>query len=547
MRKIVIIVTIFFGTSILYAQPTIAWQTCFSTTGDDFFSDAIITQYGQIAAVAKFAGYDGFMENQDSLPYPASLMMFDAGANLLWTKNFGGVESVGFTSTTIFHKITEIPDFGFVIGGVTSANDGDFPEGHGLADIAVMKTDYAGNKIWSKAIGGTGNEEFEAILPTMDGGVLITGRTYSSNGDIPFHYGSGFTSDAIVIKLDNLGNTIWLKVLGGTGNEGGIANIAEIRRGVYYFHISTNSNDYDLATSPILGGKRWMLKMDSLGNIVEENIISAVTDLYTSSNESFVIENNKFLYASVGNPESLLYPAEAGHAAVEGAIAIFDTLLQMITFKQWGGSGVDNFKRILIDENGDYILLGFSSSKDYDLPGNYNNGENNDFWLAKIDKNLNLIWSKNFGGSYPNGDDGGGQFFGNMVLNNNKLYCFLQVVVPDVLPDYDITCGVSEGIAFFDAWLVAFDLPTSTLDLVADKDIHIYPNPNTGSFTVESTLLKSSCAISLFTVDGKIAYKANIEPAYNQYFVNTQNLNAGFYYLVVTDGEQVMRSSIIIE
>jgi len=191
--------------------------------------------------------------------------------------------------------------------------------------------------------------------------------------------------------------------------------------------------------------------------------------------------------------------------------------------------------------------LGTSKSLDYDLLGNYNNGEANDFWLAKIDKNLNLIWSKNFGGSYANGDLGGGNFVGNIVLCNNKLYCFLRVVVPDILPDYDITCGVSDGTFDFDAWIFVFDLPTSVADLPITNDIQVYPNPSKGSFTVESSLLKSACFVTLYAPDGKIVYKEKIAPANNKYIVNTQHLNAGFYYLVVTDGEQLMRSSIIIE
>jgi len=329
--------------SAIVAQPTISWQTCYSTSGWDDFSDVVFTQNGYLATVAKFSGYDGFMEGQDSILNPASLMLFDSNANLLWMKNYGGIDGDGYTNTTVFHKINEIADFGFAIGGITTSKDADFPEGHGLTDFAVLKTDYAGNKMWSRCIGGTGNEEFESILPTMDGGMLITVRTYSSNGDIPFHYGSGFTSDAVVFKLDSVSNIVWLKVLGGTGNEGGLANIAEISRGLYYFQISTNSNDFDLASSPIIGEKRWFIKMDSLGNIVDENIMSDGVDLYAGNEESFITVNDKFVYAGAGNPASLIYPADEGHASNEGAIAIFDTLLQMIDFKQWGGSGSDLF------------------------------------------------------------------------------------------------------------------------------------------------------------------------------------------------------------
>jgi len=245
--------------------------------------------------------------------------------------------------------------------------------------------------------------------------------------------------------------------------------------------------------------------MDSLGNIADENIMSSTSDLLKTNGETMIYQNEKFIYSGTGNPESLIYTTTPEHSSNEVAIAIFDTLLQMQTFKQWGGTGFDQFNKILVDSNDDYLLLGASMSLNFDLPGNYNSGERFDFWLSKVDKELNLVWSKNFGGSYSNGDLGGGRFFGNMVLSNNKRYCFLQVVVPDILPDYDISCGVSEGIAFFDAWIVAFDLPTSIVNLPITNDIQVFPNPNAGSFTIESSLLKSACVVALYSLDGKIA------------------------------------------
>lgn len=49
--------------------------------------------------------------------------------------------------------------------------------------------------------------------------------------------------------------------------------------------------------------------------------------------------------------------------------------------KQWGGSGIDKFVRCKKDLQGNYYFMGHSSSDDYDLPANYNNGSDKDYWL----------------------------------------------------------------------------------------------------------------------------------------------------------------------
>ncbi|MBK9457404.1 MAG: hypothetical protein IPO24_18355 [Bacteroidetes bacterium] len=58
----------------------------------------------------------------------------------------------------------------------------------------------------------------------------ICGYSNSSGGDIPDHYGSGFSNDIIIIKTDSLGNIQWTKNMGTSGDDGILSNPIEIER-----------------------------------------------------------------------------------------------------------------------------------------------------------------------------------------------------------------------------------------------------------------------------------------------------------------------------
>ncbi|MBK6732366.1 MAG: hypothetical protein IPG60_15895 [Bacteroidetes bacterium] len=181
-------------------------------------------------------------------------------------------------------------------------------------DFIIVSTDYNGNKLWSKSYGGPGVDETEGFIATLDGGYLLTGSTNGSGGDIPFHYGSGFTNDAIVIKTDSMGEILWLKVLGGSANDSPIGDVVEIDRGYYIINIGTYSNDYDLTDSGFEGLKRWIIKIDSLGNKVDESFMEGNVDLYTYTNDMVIPFGDGFMVVGNGNANSLLYPTSPEHA-----------------------------------------------------------------------------------------------------------------------------------------------------------------------------------------------------------------------------------------
>ncbi|TVQ01038.1 MAG: hypothetical protein EA359_14690 [Balneolaceae bacterium] len=119
-----------------------------------------------------------------------------------WLRTFGGSNwdrSFAFTQT----QSGEI-----VLTGLFSSLDGYFNGlNRGGQDIFVKKMDAAGNTVWLKTFGGTGNESGQAIIKTDDGSYIFAGNTSSGNGDFSGIKNS-FGMDIFIMKLDNNGKRL---------------------------------------------------------------------------------------------------------------------------------------------------------------------------------------------------------------------------------------------------------------------------------------------------------------------------------------------------
>ena len=73
----------------------------------------------------------------------------------------------------------------------------------------VIKIDGAGNIVWDKNYGGNLEEQFTSIVSVPDGGYLLTGALLSAVT----------SSEFWVIKIDNQGNKVWDKTIGGSGSD----------------------------------------------------------------------------------------------------------------------------------------------------------------------------------------------------------------------------------------------------------------------------------------------------------------------------------------
>ena len=127
------------------------------------------------------------------------LFRTNATGDSLWAKTYGGSES------DLGLSVKQTSDQGFIIAGWTRSL------GSGSNDVYLIKTNTVGDTVWTKTYGGVYNEEAHSVLQTSDGGYILVGFIQTAPGNI----------DIWLIRTNSEGNTLWTKTIGGSGDDRG--------------------------------------------------------------------------------------------------------------------------------------------------------------------------------------------------------------------------------------------------------------------------------------------------------------------------------------
>lgn len=133
-------------------------------------------------------------------------------------------------------------DGGYLLIGSTFSTDGDVSGNHGNQDIWLVKVDATGAFLWQKCLGGTNNEQGWSARRTADSGFLLAGTTNSTDGNVGGNHG---TTDMWVVKLNSGGLVEWQHCFGGTSADD-TKSMTLTSDGGYAVLGSSLSSDYDV-------------------------------------------------------------------------------------------------------------------------------------------------------------------------------------------------------------------------------------------------------------------------------------------------------------
>jgi hypothetical protein len=347
-------------------------------------------------------------------------------------KYFGGIDVEEAAD------VQQTRDGGYIIIGSTQS------EGAGGSDMYVIKADANGNEEWHRTYGDTLDDFGSSLQQTSDHGYVFLGTFRYISPTI-----TGIDSnktDIFVIKTNSAGDTLWTKKYGYSGtNEEGVSIRQTVDGGYIIVGNTDATNDGDLLVIKInsLGDQASLAThpassaagLDEAVNILQRNDAGYVLSSYSASLDGprIAFINNFPISSSSNAPSkndffepSMDIPGEValtnddsyvltGKTANDDVFVIkFKDLVtnSKIWFKTYGGSGLDIGTSIQPTNDGGYIVLGSTSS--------FGAGSR-DFYLFKINSSGDLQWYKTYGGAgldigktVKNTSDGGYIILGTM-------------------------------------------------------------------------------------------------------------------------------------
>lgn len=142
----------------------------------------------------------------------------DSAGNILWAYKYGA----GANNFYIYNMHNDAAGNLYVAGSfISTAVLGSFTitSSAGSLDGFVMKIDNTGNVIWAKRMGGSFNDDATGVISDAAGNIYVTGGFNSSAGFGPYLLTSSGSADAFITKLTGSGSFLWAKKFGGTGAD----------------------------------------------------------------------------------------------------------------------------------------------------------------------------------------------------------------------------------------------------------------------------------------------------------------------------------------
>ena len=280
------------------------------------------------------------------------LVKTDTDGDTIWTRTYGGSED------DCGYSIVQTTDGGYIIAGSTESF------GAGWRDVYLMKTDAAGNEIWTRTYGGSDYDGGSSVVQTTDGGYIVAGYTSSFGAD---------EGDVYLFKTDASGNELWMRTYGGSNHDRG-SSIAQTTDGGYIvagYTWSFGAGEGDV----------YLLKTDTDGDTIW-------TRTYGGSDSDYgwsVAQTTDGGYIIAG----ATYSFGAGSGDVY--FVKLDASGNELWMRTYGGSGNDWGSSVAQTTDGGYIIAGVY---DHDW-----HEEIGDVYLVKTNAAGNEIWTRTYGGS----------------------------------------------------------------------------------------------------------------------------------------------------
>lgn len=334
----------------------ISWQKSLGGTDNDIArSVATTSDGGYIVAGDTYSNdYDvhGNHGSQD-----AWIVKLNSSGDTLWERCYGG------TLNETANSIIQTTDGGYLVAGYTNSADDDVSKSGVGEDIWILKLAANGDISWSKTYGGNNDDEAYSIVANGSS-YLVAGMSKSSN--ISGHHGNAGSSDDWVFEIDNTGTQLWSKLLGGSGDDEAHAINATADGGVIIGGFS-NSSDGDISGNHG-NNDYWIVKLNAAHNIDWQQSFGGSYDDYAydveqTTDDGFIISG--YTMSNDGNVTD--FHGDPNDDFGDYWLIKTDKDGSLQWEKTYGGSSTDRAFTATETSDMGYIVAGYSESQDGDV------------------------------------------------------------------------------------------------------------------------------------------------------------------------------------
>ncbi|MGD2215819.1 MAG: hypothetical protein PVJ64_03640 [Gemmatimonadales bacterium] len=268
--------------------------------------------------------------------------------------------TIGGPGTEVGNAVRELPGGGYIVVGYTSSF------GAGAEDVYLVRTDAAGDTLWTRAIGGPGGDFGWDIRATGDGGYIVVGFTNSlgAGGD-----------DVYVIRTDAEGSALWTRTYGGPDDERAWA-----------FHETSDGGYVIAAQTESYGAGEWdlyLLRIDASGDTVWTRTLGG-----PGIDRVFATEPT-----SDGGSVFAGITSDGAAGPLDATLVRIDSVGDVVWAHSYGGEGSDIGHGVAPAPDGGFLLVGYTDS--------FGAGAN-DIYLVRTDGSGAALWTRTVGDA---GDD----------------------------------------------------------------------------------------------------------------------------------------------
>ncbi len=277
-----------------------------------------------------------------------ALTSLNAAGTVLWRRWIGSprLEQLAGVGTSPTGTVLVA---GWTDGTVTATNAGGM-------DLLIQALDTGGNLLWSRQLGGSGQDRPSAMATTSDGGLVVVGH---STGPLAGLANSGL-EDAFVLRFDAAGSLLWARSIASAGTDHGYGVLVTPDGDILVTGRMAGSDwspaggdpaDAYLARFSPDGSPRWLRRFGSTAYEYGRSLA------LTPTGEILVSGRTE------GDLQGL-----ANQGGFDGYVALFSADGRHLGSRLYGTTGNDAANALLTLANGDVIVAGMTEGNLEGLP-----------------------------------------------------------------------------------------------------------------------------------------------------------------------------------